>query len=730
VRTMLPEASRFARSALSFSTARTVSWRRLFFAARQQPPWNATACQQRSFNGLPAVTPGETVVPGFISNGPSTLTESSLQSEPLVDNTSSTMATMQDAIEVLRHQAASGEVKLEEVQPVAERALHFAQDATLEQLAELAEAFVLVQLRVPLRNMMVPVSAKLREQPETSTALSSVVRLMRATGQGSLFFIDLFEFCSTRTQALQLPDLATYIYEGGRHGLRCRHFMDAVVPLLSKEVTRMTIADIMRAWQGLVRFSYERKDFFKAALPKVRPQLASLTTPHLLLVMRVARDLKQFREFIDLHAACCTELMLKIASLTANEAAQCLAQCSKDTRYRAQAQGLARTVEQHWVQTEDLSSLRVVEVVDGLDSFASWGMKSLPVLARLDNILVERQVELKYTGNVSLWTTAVQAFARMNYDAKWPLVAVEFARDRMFLDRISFFQQTALVSSFGRLRQFDETVYNNIAELLLSDFSLFKQPTDLAPVLWSYANANFVHERLFDGAYDLMIGWLESEELNLEKTSTQVAIIQICWSFVVAGYHQRYQSFAAFLDYALFTGHDKLRMVHVRRLVQLCDAVLQEAPELRDLCQQPERVNMVCSDQRVRTIVGSDPVSEDRLLRELRDTLQDMGWLYEAYCMPDDTSASYVDLSLQRHLNQKVGLLVAGRFEHLAVGLPGEPHGPREAGSFALKRRLLQSRGWQTGVVDRSSWTALTTKEQRRNYLEQVVQQSFNGPAM
>merc|ERR1712129_470628 len=173
----------------------------------------------------------------------------------------------------------------------------------------------------------------------------------------------------------------------------------------------MTLTDTMRAWQGLVRFSYERRDFFMAALPKVRPQHTSLSTPHLLLVMRVARDLRQFREFVDLHAACCTELMLKIASLSTNQAAQCLAQCSRDTRYRAQAQGLARTVEQHWLQTEDLSSLRVVEVVDALDSFASWGMKSLPVINRLGNMLVERQTELKYAGNVSLWTTAVQAFA-------------------------------------------------------------------------------------------------------------------------------------------------------------------------------------------------------------------------------------------------------------------------------------------------------------------------------
>jgi len=366
-----------------------------------------------------------------------------------------------------------------------------------------------------------------------------------------------------------------------------------------------------------------------------------------------------------------------------------------------------------------------------LESLASWNMKPSKVVDRLDNILVERQVELKYSGNVSLWTTAVQAFARMeHYDAKWPLVALELARDRTFLDKISFFQQAALINSFGRLRYFDEAVYNNIAELLLSDFSLFKQPSEIASVLWSYANGNFIHERLFDSAYDLMAGWLEAEQLNLQNMGTQAAIIQICWSFAVAGYHQKYQSFAAFLDYALFTGQDKLRIMHLRRLAQMCDAVLHEGPELRDLCQQPERFDMACSDPRVRNIVSSDPLSEDKLLQELKNTLQGMGWQYEAFCMPDDTSASYVDLSLQRQVNQKLGLLVAGRFEHLAVGLPGESSETREAGVFSLKRRLLHSRGWRTGVVDRSSWAALTSEEQRRKFLEQVVQQHLSGPVV
>merc|ERR1719401_1503325 len=119
----------------------------------------------------------------------------------------------------------------------------------------------------------------------------------------------------------------------------------------------------------------------------------------------------------------------------------------------------------------------------------------------------------------------------------------------------------------------------------------------------------YYHQQLFDAGYDLMVEWFEGETLNLANKKTRDALIQVVWSFALAGYHRRYESFAAFLDYALFGERADLRTLHLRRLAQVADAVLEEAPETEMRCQYPDRLVQARSEDRVRQIVKSDPVS-------------------------------------------------------------------------------------------------------------------------
>merc|ERR1711874_542858 len=118
---------------------------------------------------------------------------------------------------------------------------------------------------------------------------------------------------------------------------------------------------------------------------------------------------------------------------------------------------------------------------------------------------------------------------------------------------------------------FDETVYSNVAELLLSDFRLFKVPQDIGPVLWAFATVQYFHPQFFDSAYDLMIEWFEAELIDLTRFQTHTALIQAVWSFALAGYHTRYESFAAFLDYAFFKDVTDMRPIQPRRLAQIAD---------------------------------------------------------------------------------------------------------------------------------------------------------------
>jgi len=94
--------------------------------------------------------------------------------------------TLSDVITELHKQGAC-QAEQSELQPFVERALYLANNADLDQIADLADCFVQLRLRIPLRDLVPTATARLsRQGPE---ALSNVLRIASATGKGSLFFI-------------------------------------------------------------------------------------------------------------------------------------------------------------------------------------------------------------------------------------------------------------------------------------------------------------------------------------------------------------------------------------------------------------------------------------------------------------------------------------------------------------------------------------------------------------
>jgi len=478
--------------------------------------------------------------------------------------------------------------------------------------------------------------------------------------------------------------------------------------------------------QGLIRFTRDWKQFYLAARPRILKEAGSLSVTQLLLALRVGRDLRHMSDFVALHAACCAELMWRVEKLTVNEAACCLMHLTFSPKFRAQAHGLVSSIVQKWHRTEDLSSIRVVEIIDALETLASWGMRPLPLTDRLCDILVERTVELKYSGNVSLWILATHSLARMDhFSASWPLVALELARDKPFVERVSFFQQSMLIQALAKLRLFDEAAYDNVAETLLADFDLFREVKDLAPILQAYTTVQHYHQQLFDGAYDRVLEWLESDELDLTKRSTQGGFIQIALCFAQAGYHKRYESFAAILDYAFFTNFSELAPPHMRRLAQLADLVLEEEPAQAQNCQYPGQIEGVRTAPAVRRLISSDPPSDAQLVQSLRSTLAELGWPSETFAAVGDTAPCLVDVSLEAKFGKKVGLLIANQHDLLRVGLPREQQPGRSTGMLALVQRLLALRGWQTAVISDADWRPLKSTDEKRRFLEEKMQSVF-----
>ncbi|CAE7425444.1 ycgS [Symbiodinium sp. CCMP2592] len=318
-------------------------------------------------------------------------------------------------------------------------------------------------------------------------------------------------------------------------------------------------------------------------------------------------------------------MLERLPSLMLAEAASCLRYTCHTPKCKPQVNALVRAIAIHWAQVEDLSGLCVVEVVDALDNFASWSMQPFDLLRRLDPILVEREVELKYTGNVMLWVSATRSLANMKCkDATWPLRALELCRDKTFADKVSFFQQCTLIESFAKLSLFDDTAYRNLAELLLSEASLFKELKDIAPVAWAAASMGFIHKELLDALYIRIMEMFEAESLDMSKRDTNIAVTQAGWSFAVAGYHRQYESFSSFLDYVFWNSSTPAAAQRLR--AELAELSVTEVPDVVALCQCSDQVKAAAAEPCTRT--GPEEAQLPAFRSDVAAALQEMGWNY------------------------------------------------------------------------------------------------------
>eukprot|EP00811_Abedinium_folium_P002038 NODE_1186_length_2571_cov_5.209902.p1 GENE.NODE_1186_length_2571_cov_5.209902~~NODE_1186_length_2571_cov_5.209902.p1 ORF type:complete len:748 (-),score=214.72 NODE_1186_length_2571_cov_5.209902:326-2269(-) len=639
---------------------------------------------------------------------------------------------MEEVLASLAQRQEHGFERPEDLQPIIARSLALAAEAPLEKLAQLAETYVALRFRTPIRHLMPSALARLEEQHGLEE-MGSVLRLMSATGKAQLFYMELFNFCSAHNDEMSASAMSTYLYEAGRHGLRCRHLMDAAVPRAEELAREMSAEELMRASKGLLRFTRDWKGFYIAAQPLVAQYLPTLSVPQLLIELRVARDLINLRGFRKLHSNCCAELQPKIPSASFHEQSQCLIYTAFKPKYLKPAYLLSHTIAKLWTSAEDISKLLVVEVVDALDNFASWGIRPMALLDKFDAVLLERITELKYAGNVSLWAGAVESFSRLeHHGARWPRAAMGLARERVFVERISFFQQARLAAAIGHLRLVDEAALDNIAHLLVADIGLFRSPVDVGPVLGAYVMLGCHHEALFDRCYDLFIDWFKDEGMDLTQANMQNAMIHVAWCFAAAGYHIKYESFAAFLDYAFHTDARQLPQDSIRHLLQMTDLVYSEAPDAVERCQYSSHISALRSNPHFQRMVSSDPTSEPQLLHEVREALQVLGWEHDAFAMPDETSPYYVDVSLEKKLKQKVGLLVAGVRELVEVAGDGDASEPawRDSGLLAMRRRCLEARGWRTELVQAHDWANLPDAAARHAFLDKTVQRIVKTEAV
>eukprot|EP00438_Fugacium_kawagutii_P005486 Skav236548 [mRNA] locus=scaffold1774:239151:242270:+ [translate_table: standard] len=167
----------------------------------------------------------------------------------------------------------------------------------------------------------------------------------------------------------------------------------------------------------------------------------------------------------------------------------------------AQALSLVKAIVDAWTAQE---------AVDALECLASWNLRPVAVLDRLDSILEDRQVELKYTGNVALWIVATCSLASLRYrEGSWPRLALELATEKVFLEKVPLREQCELLRGFAQLSLFDARAFRSGIACVEGHSS-----QEISTVLMSFAQSHFFHEEaaamaVFDALYNLILGMLK-----------------------------------------------------------------------------------------------------------------------------------------------------------------------------------------------------------------------------
>jgi len=413
---------------------------------------------------------------------------------------------------------------------------------TIQEVVEFAEVCCRRKLKQPLLDILLDLKL------DDDTDANEVAQLLRIMGSTELYPATIFDWIYERIDRLDCRGMSTFLYECGRHGLRCKHFADRAVPRAAKMVPDMSVEEVMRTTQGLIRFIRDWRAFFDAARPVYQDNLANLNDDDWILVLRLSKELVQKREFRRLQELAATAK--DPACLPLSTVARALMRVEKHRTYK-----MGRSVEVFvdlcaatlHDRRAELKTIAASEAIDALDAFSSWveGSASMTkagqrkamakvtpeLLDALGDHLTNKIMEIKYSPNVWLWARVTQAFSRFyHYHDGWMNEIALLARDKFILDKISFFQQQSFLVALARLGFVDPESYQCIGTALLKEKDLFKEPAHLSPVMWAFTTVNEVHTPLFDFCAEKLVEWANDSGAN--------SVIQGLYCLVATGYHR------------------------------------------------------------------------------------------------------------------------------------------------------------------------------------------------
>jgi len=487
--------------------------------------------------------------------------------------------------------------------------------SSLEEIVNYAEICKNKKLKQPILDILLDLP--LEKLPETSEVCGHIIQLIRITGESELYPAVLFDWASIRGHLFNPTSMSYFLFECGRHGLRCKHFADGLVPRAAEMANDMNFEELMRATQGLIRFVRDWKSFFDASRMRYQENLENLEDKDWILVLRLCKDLNAHREYRRLQE-------LAVACRPPQELSLTTVASALDRLQKQKTVKLGRSIE-NFVEgcagtmhsrREELSELSMVQLVESLDSFSTWveGRGVIPragrtrqsmttvtpeLLNAIGDILAERVSEIKYSPNVWLWARITQAFSRFtHYHKGWMHEITFLARDQFILDKISFFQQQSFVVALARLGFADAEAYERIGDILMREKDLFKEPHTCTPTLWAFTMTNQVHKELFDHLAENLVEWAGDRRTN--------SICQGLWCLVATGYHQT-RDLTPLFD-ACFTESNRTdpllkRRLHVIRQIVTTDPNNKyDVPEVEFSMERPSKV----AEEAVEWVSGAE----------------------------------------------------------------------------------------------------------------------------
>ena len=194
--------------------------------------------------------------------------------------------------------------------------------------------------------------------PTTSGTLQPLTDALHLFGRNALYPAALFEYLSEPNIFSNLTpgQMSTLLSECGRHGLRCKHFVDRVIKQAARLEPQMTVDESMTAAQGLLKFIKDWQPFFHSQRKRMHSSLLDLSPEQLLVCLKICREFRHVPDYLHFQRDVCSVLTTGIISShnplsLADHLIPSLVDVNRDGRLAASVRKYVQAVQKKFVDS-------------------------------------------------------------------------------------------------------------------------------------------------------------------------------------------------------------------------------------------------------------------------------------------------------------------------------------------------------------------------------------------